>query len=92
MQKPKNYKEECQEKLNQLAKRHKEIKEKIDAKLLEEYKKMHGRFGDTVVARLTGSRCGGCHMELSILLRDQVRKGESLVKCENCGRILYAGD
>ncbi|MBZ4686820.1 MAG: uncharacterized protein PWQ96_1321 [Clostridia bacterium] len=87
-----SYKEECQEKLNQLAEKHKALKAEIDSKLIEKYKKMFERFGNTVIARMEGNRCSGCHMELSISLQDQVRKGESLVKCENCDRILYKGE
>lgn len=37
---------------------------------------------------ITGQNCGGCHMRVSNDVLKQARMGE-LVKCDQCGRVLY---
>jgi len=59
----------------------------IPAKLLDKYKKVK-RLKRVAVAPLSEGKCSGCRMEVSIVLAQEVKRGESLVYCENCGRIL----
>ncbi len=62
----------------------------IDAGLLAEYERLRSQLGGIAVARLVAKTCGGCHLGLSAVEVDRIRKtpaGE-MVHCEECGRIL----
>ena len=61
----------------------------IDPKLMQRYKDIR-KHCFPPMALLDGDRCGGCNMSLpSVVMRD-IRSGEKLVECDNCGRIIYA--
>jgi uncharacterized protein len=61
-----------------------------DAELLAEYEGMRKRYGGIAIARLVGSTCGGCHLSLSAIEVDRIRKLslDDRVTCEECGRLL----
>jgi uncharacterized protein len=58
--------------------------------LRERYETLRSRLGGTGAARLVGSRCSGCHLELPSMEVDRIRHlpPGSVVTCEQCGRIL----
>lgn len=58
--------------------------------LLAEYELIRGRSGGVGVASFTGGQCGGCHIRLSAMEIDRIRKepADSIVHCEECGRLL----
>jgi uncharacterized protein len=62
----------------------------VDADLLATYDDLRGRLGGIAVARLVGSVCGGCHLGLSAVEVDRIKKQppDALVHCEECGRLL----
>jgi predicted nucleic acid-binding Zn-ribbon protein len=67
-----------------------EIAGRLDAASVERYERLKERFGGVAVARLEGSRCGGCHLDLSRSELDTVRAvgpGE-FADCPQCGRLL----
>jgi uncharacterized protein len=41
------------------------------------------------VVPLRGGKCGGCHLKVSGEIDAQARKGEELVTCDQCGRIVW---
>lgn len=41
------------------------------------------------VAKLVGDQCGGCFMNIAALVMQRVNEPDTIVVCENCGRILY---
>lgn len=41
------------------------------------------------VVPLLELKCGGCHLKVSGEVESQVRRGEPLVRCDNCGRLLF---
>ena len=56
--------------------------------LLDKYNSLKNSVANPV-ARLNGDTCGGCHMSLSSVVVHTVTTGsDSVVVCENCGRIL----
>ena len=61
--------------------------EGISPEILEEYARIKG-FRPNPVAILKESRCNGCNMQLPAGVAVQITKGDHLVTCENCGRIL----
>jgi hypothetical protein len=62
----------------------------IDPALLDRYERLRARHGGVAIARLDGSRCGGCHLDLSTTELAEVRAigpGE-FADCPQCGRLL----
>jgi predicted nucleic acid-binding Zn-ribbon protein len=62
----------------------------VEPGLLAEYEQLRSSFGGVGVARLEGGRCGGCQLTLSAVERDRIKNlpPDSLVHCEECGRLL----
>jgi predicted nucleic acid-binding Zn-ribbon protein len=58
--------------------------------LLARYEQLRSKLGGTGAARLVGGSCGGCHLALSSMELDRVRKAppDAVITCEQCGRIL----
>lgn len=57
---------------------------------LAEYETLRDRMGGIAIARLVGSSCGGCHLALSAVDLDRIRKlpPDQPGICEECGRML----
>ena len=62
----------------------------LDADLLARYEDLRQELGGVAVARLHGTTCEGCHLSLSAVSMDHLRKlgPDELPLCEECGRIL----
>jgi len=57
--------------------------------LLAQYERLRqGGRGAAVVA-IHSEQCGGCHMKVSQNLINEVRRGQKLIACESCSRIVY---
>jgi len=63
---------------------------RIDSAAIARYDRLRARLGGVAVARLDGSRCGGCHLDLSTSELEEVRAvGPGvLADCPQCGRML----
>lgn len=55
----------------------------------ESYTLLNGRFPGSVCAPVEGDSCAGCHWSLVPHIAQAVRRGEELVRCDHCRRILY---
>jgi len=64
--------------------------EAVPADLLAHYERLRVDFGGVAVARLVGSTCDGCHMTLSAVAIDLIKKqpDDAVVTCDDCGRLL----
>lgn len=64
--------------------------EGVPADLLREYEQIRLTSGGVAVAPLVGGQCGGCHMRLSSMELDRVKKQpeDAVIHCEECGRLL----
>lgn len=62
----------------------------IAAPVLATYDRTAKRYPRYAVAELKGDLCVGCNVKLRPMLASAVRKGEQVVQCENCTRLLYA--
>jgi predicted nucleic acid-binding Zn-ribbon protein len=62
----------------------------LSAELIEDYDNLRSQPGRVGVARLVGRTCHGCHLELSAVEVDRLRKlpADELVHCDECGCIL----
>jgi predicted nucleic acid-binding Zn-ribbon protein len=66
------------------------VAQQVDPALLAEYEAMRPRVGGIAIARLVGGSCGGCHLSLSAVEVDRIKKlpPEEPARCEECGRLL----
>jgi hypothetical protein len=62
----------------------------VPAELLAHYDDMRRQFKGVVAARLLNGTCGNCRLHLSATEVDRIKKlpPDTLVHCEECGRIL----
>ena len=60
-----------------------------DNAALAMYDRTSKRYPRHAVAELKGDLCTGCNVKLRPMLASEVRKGEKIVQCENCTRLLY---
>jgi predicted nucleic acid-binding Zn-ribbon protein len=62
----------------------------VDEELWPEYDRLRSRLGGVAIARLVGSTCQGCHLALSAVEVDRIRRLslDDPVHCEECGRLL----
>ena len=81
---------ELRAELDQLAAERVAAAASVPAELLTTYERLRDRLGGVGAARLVGDRCGGCHLTLPSTELDRVRHlpADSVVTCEQCGRIL----
>ena len=78
------------EELATLAAGRTELAARLDGTIIQRYERLRERFGGVAVARLEGTRCGGCHLDLSTSELGDVKavgSGE-LAECPQCGRML----
>ena len=61
---------------------------KIDPQLLAKYRSIK-QHCTPPMARLINSQCSGCFMSLPSATLLDIRSGDRIVECDNCGRILY---
>jgi uncharacterized protein len=61
----------------------------VDRSLLQEYEAIRSRLG-IGIARLVGGSCQGCHLSLSAVEVDRIKRldPDETVHCEECGRLL----
>jgi uncharacterized protein len=66
-----------------------ELRDGVEPALLSRYDRLRAQFG-VAIARLNGSRCEGCHLDMSAAELDAVRRlpPDQLADCPNCGRML----
>ncbi len=66
------------------------VADALPEELRSRYESLRARLGGTGAARLVGSRCSGCHLELPSMEVDRIRHlpEGTVVTCEQCGRIL----
>jgi predicted nucleic acid-binding Zn-ribbon protein len=62
----------------------------VPDELWPEYDRLRSQYGGVAIARLAGSTCQGCHLALSAVEVDRIRRLslDELVHCEECGRLL----
>lgn len=64
----------------------------FDKKILTFYEKIKRWAKDTAVVPVKQQACFGCFMKISDKTYAEVIKGEEIVNCLHCGRILYKGE
>jgi uncharacterized protein len=62
--------------------------EQIDPKLYAHYERIRKKTKNTAIADATEGRCAACQIALRPQFLQDLRKGEQIMFCESCGRIL----
>ncbi|MBR0367823.1 MAG: hypothetical protein IJH86_05455 [Clostridia bacterium] len=75
-------------KLQRMRARTDEEAKKVDPGLLGKYKNIK-QHCTPPMAKLVNGQCSGCFMSLPSATLLEIRNGERIVECDNCGRILY---
>jgi uncharacterized protein len=62
----------------------------VEPQLLSEYEELRPKLGGIAIARLVGGSCQGCHLSLSAVEVDRIKRlpPEEPARCEECGRLL----
>jgi len=66
-----------------------EIIRKMDQKILSFYEKIRKWAGNTAVVPVRKQACYGCFLKISDKTYSDVIRGEEIITCPHCGRILY---
>lgn len=61
----------------------------IDTKNLSIYERVREKFPGDAMVPVTKGSCPGCFIQVAPQLLVEISRGESLVKCRGCGRIIY---
>lgn len=81
--------EEISNERNDIYKQRSELLTQFDNKILTFYEKIKRWAKDTAVVPVKKQACYGCHMKLNDKTYAEVLKGEEIINCPHCGRILY---
>lgn len=74
--------------LQQMRERTEQESKKVDPGLLEKYHSIK-QHCTPPMAKLINGQCSGCFMSLPSATLLDIRSGDRIVECDNCGRILY---
>ncbi|MHB9156399.1 MAG: zinc ribbon domain-containing protein [Endomicrobiales bacterium] len=66
-----------------------EFVRQVSDAVLHHYDSIRERRQGIAVAVIEGENCSGCHFELRPQLINEVCKGQELIVCDSCSRILY---
>lgn len=67
-----------------------EWEQKVEPRYLKQYRRILASKGDVAIVPIEGDdSCGGCHMKLIRATVIDAKKGQEIVTCPNCGRIVF---
>ncbi|MFH1075201.1 MAG: C4-type zinc ribbon domain-containing protein [Candidatus Firestonebacteria bacterium] len=69
--------------------RNEEAAKMANTALLKKYEEVRANVGGLGIAKVDGSSCQGCFMNLRPQEAIEVKRYEKVILCETCGRILY---
>lgn len=73
----------------ELQKTREALRQEAPEDVFQVYERLLQNKRDRVVVPIENRTCSGCHIVLTVQQESLVRKGERLVFCEHCSRILY---
>ncbi len=66
----------------------KSLVDQLDSKFYTEYERIRKKTKNTPIADATDGRCDGCNMSIRPQFFQDLRRGDKVMFCESCGRIL----
>jgi predicted nucleic acid-binding Zn-ribbon protein len=76
-------------KLEELGGLREELASSISPEVIEFYEEKKYEFGGNVFVPVVNRTCSGCSMQVPSAQYTKLLRGEGLVYCPNCGRILF---
>ena len=64
---------------------------KVDPALIARYRQIKQHVNPPI-AKLVNNQCAGCFMSLPSAILKKLAAGDTIVECDNCGRILYLAE
>lgn len=61
----------------------------VPRQIAEEYKRLRENRKGAALVPLRNEQCTGCHMKVSQNLINEVRRGQKIMTCEHCSRIVF---
>jgi len=61
----------------------------LPAALFGKYQRIRQNSKGTVVVEIKSGQCSGCHMQVSQNLMNEIKRGQNIMNCEHCSRIVY---
>ena len=66
-----------------------QVRPRVPATVLTRYDRLSGARDGVAVAEVRKSACGACFRQLTPRDMQEIRRGEAIMNCEACGRILF---
>ncbi|MGB9553140.1 MAG: zinc ribbon domain-containing protein, partial [bacterium] len=82
-------KEELEKAIKELKGKRAEKAGLLPLELVNMYEKLRRSMMGRAVVEVKGDKCGGCQIQIANRKLSEIKKRNSIVTCENCGRILY---
>jgi len=80
---------EDQKQLDELLAERKGIVTELGPQILKEYERIRKKWRGAAVAEVVSGRCSACQISLRPQFFQDLRRGDELMFCESCGRILF---
>jgi len=77
------------EEIVELTKKREETFPKVTETVAQYYNNLLHKYPESAVVEAANTACTGCRMMIPPQMYNNVRKGESIIKCNNCRRILF---
>lgn len=78
--------------LIEVAKKRELAVEKLSPRIREEYSKVKSHYAGEAIVIVSGSVCTGCYVNIPPNIVGELRAGDSVIRCEQCGRFLCYRD
>lgn len=80
---------ESQRQLSELLQERKSLAKDVTSSALSGYERIAKRYGGVAVSEAVNGHCTCCQLAIRPQLYQELRRGDRLIKCENCSRILH---
>ncbi len=81
--------QESEKELLELNQKRKELSSRVDSALLKQYEFLKERLRGVAVAKVKDATCLGCHMHIPPQLFNELHRGDRIITCPSCLRILH---
>ena len=61
----------------------------VSKPILNTFERLSKKYNGNAISDATKGRCTSCHLEIRPQLFQDLRRGDKMFVCENCGRVLY---
>lgn len=78
--------------LDEYDSKRKVLVEQMPTELLELYNFLYEKMGGKALAKIQDETCSECFMDLPPQLINEVKRGDKIIRCPSCQRILYVRD